>query len=231
MEKVKSPFDGEPRTVHGTDDNGNPALFVTARAVTPLRARIADACTAIAILHCWGIGLTMLQREAQDAISIGLMVGFIAAPVLARSAIRRFCHDCLAKTSEVAFTERTFAVRRPDGWEVYDRQLPHRFALIAHDRAQAERDQHDYEKQQASINRAAVMPTRYYGDSFVLSFEHLGQRNDVLVVYGPKQAQAILARLTLCDNIMDAQLQKGKGVPLEPADQWGRQPGDIPELA
>jgi len=59
----------------------------------------------------------------------------------------------------------------------------------------------------------------------------MGQRNDIMVVLGQKEAMAIRNRLVLCDGVMDTQATPGTGAPLDPADQWSAQPGEIPERA
>ena len=70
---------------------------------------------------------------------------------------------------------------------------------------------------------------RWFANSFHL-LDYLGQRNDVLTVFGPKEAMAIVTRLNACDNVLDALARRGQGTPLTPADEWGDQPGAIPEL-
>ena len=127
----------------------------------------------------------------------------------------------------MCFTEKTFSILRGNRWETFDRQLPHRFVLLPHDKTQAERDQHEYDQKKASLSGHAIMPVRYYGNSFIVCFEYLGQRNDILEVFGPKEAQAILTRLNACDSVMDAQSKKGSGTTFDPSDEWAKQPGDI----
>ena len=40
---------------------------------------------------------------------------------------------------------------------------------------------------------------------------------------------AIVTRLNACDSVLDALARRGQGTPLTPADEWGDQPGAIPE--
>ena len=41
--------------------------------------------------------------------------------------------------------------------------------------------------------------------------------------------QAIVARLQACNEIIEARTRQGRGAAINPADQWGHQPGDIGE--
>ena len=50
------------------------------------------------------------------------------------------------------------------------------------------------------------------------------------VSFTREEQQAIVTRLNACDNVLDALARRGQGTPLTPADEWGDQPGAIPEL-
>ena len=52
---------------------------------------------------------------------------------------------------------------------------------------------------------------------------------DFIGIRSPKEAMAIVTRLNACDNVLDALARRGQGTPLTPADEWGDQPGAIPE--
>jgi hypothetical protein len=228
---IKSPYDGEPATVQGVDEAGNPVIAVHARHLTPWKAQVADleafmvSCGMVAfgLTGVFGLDNPELGQRVLGAV-------FVVAAFALNGWFRRTYREDAKAVTEVRFTDKTFAIRRKrNQWEVFDRQLPHSFALLPHDRTQQERDEHDYEKQKASIGRYAVKPIRYYSDSFVVVFEHLGQRNDILEVQGQKEAHAILARFQFCDAVMDAARQSGKSG-LGAADQWAGQTGDIPEF-
>jgi hypothetical protein len=122
-----------------------------------------------------------------------------------------------------------FSVEKMFGWRHYDRLLPHRFALVQHDWAQAEQENAEFQAAQAQRRGKLIRKRRWYSNSFHVSFDYIGQRNDVLTVYGQKKALAILTRLNACDNVLDALARRGQGTPLTPEDEWGDQPGAIPE--
>jgi hypothetical protein len=221
-----TPFDGAPITREVTGDDGRPELHITACPPTPASVRYGDIMGTVHALFWAGIGLYSLPRQDYPLLGGAL---FVAGPLLAHGWLCRLFADELAVTTHIRFTEDSFSMKRgKEDWQVFDRRHPHRFVLLPHDRAQEEKDRHEYEKAKASIGRRAVMPRRYYTNAFHVVFEYLGQRHDILEVHGPKEAQAILTRLLTCDSLMEAQANKGKGVPLTPADEWGPQPGDIP---
>lgn len=151
----------------------------------------------------------------------------LIGPWLAHPLIWRLYRVLLRKETEIIITPEEFRFRSWKGWRTYDRQLPHKFALIPHDKARAEKEAHDLETRREQARGQFVSKTRYYGESYHLSFEYLGQRNDVLTIHGRKEALAVLARLKACDEVMDAEARMGDGIALDPEDQWSDQPGEI----
>lgn len=145
------------------------------------------------------------------------------------TCMRDFWHVNLRTKTQIRLSSTHIAVAQDKEWVLYDRQMPHRFALLPHDRAPMERLVHDFERQKASIARKAVFKKPYYGESFIVALEYLGQRNDLLTAYGRNEATAIVARLQACNEIIEARTRQGRGAAINPADQWGHQPGDIGE--
>lgn len=229
MEQYKSPFEGEPRTEQTFDEAGHMSFTVTTRTLSPLRARIADGLTAALIAYVVLIGIAVGIRE-QDPWAWLFLCGI---PLIFCRVIRRWVAHEFRQKAVMSFTDNSFSVKRGlrGKTESFDRRHAHRFALIQHDRAREEQLRHEYERQEDQLKRRTVWRAPYYQDSYVVSFEYLGQRNDLIEVYGRPQALAILARLKACDEVMESQARKGNGVPLHPRDEWGDQPGDIPETA
>ncbi|MDE3767584.1 hypothetical protein [Sinorhizobium meliloti] len=220
----KSPFEGEPQTSQIEDDNGKPAFVIRARELTANRARLADGLSILSILCCWAFGADKYMQEPLGSVQIAM---FAVIPVLLLPLWRKLWRWDNKKETQIVLSETALAFRTGKHWNQFDRQLPHRFVLLPHDKAQAERDQNEYDQKKASFSGKAIMPVRYYGNSFIVCFEYLGQRNDILEVFGPKEAQAILTRLNACDSVMDAQSKKGSGTTFDPSDEWSDQPGDI----
>ncbi len=223
--KPVSPFNGKPATEQVTNADGIASFHVRPYELTPLRAKIADIAGSITALGLNAAGI--IQFEVFIGEPDWLWAVALVGPWLAYPLIRRLYRVLLKKGTEIVITPEQFKFRTWKGWQTYDRQLPHKFALIPHDRAQAEKEEHDLEIRQEQARRQIISKTRYYGESYHLSFEYLGQRNDVLTIYGRKEALAVLARLKACDEVMDSQARMGDGIALDPEDQWSDQPGEI----
>lgn len=225
MIAIKSPLEGEPLTRNYADAEGRPGLHVIARPLTAAMVRAGDVVGG-ALCLCLTADVAMLLFVVLDYGP--LAIPFALMPLLTFDMFQRGYAGLFARRREVRFTETTFAVRKGRQWETFDRRLQHRFAILPHDRSQEERDEHEHAKQKASLGGRAIMPKRYYANSFHVVFEYLGQRHDIMEVYGPREAHTILTRLIACDSIMDAQMKNGRGMALAPADEWGPSPGDIP---
>ena len=129
----------------------------------------------------------------------------------------------------MVMTPEQFMVLTWRGWRVYDRQLAHKFSLLIHDKAQLEKERIEQQLRKGKTNGRTYSELNYYGDAFHISYEYLGQRNDIATVFIAKRATALVARLKACDDVMDAQGKMGDGTALRPDDQWGDEPGDVDE--
>lgn len=227
LPRARSPFAGKPATRQIADRNGGPGFAVRPRVLTPFRAMAAD----------WIAGMGMAAGLAFSLASLGsvphpdseMLTAALVVPVVGGFVLHEALRFLFRKRVRLMFTLDQFSVKTLFGWKHYDRLLPHRFALLQHDWTQAEQEQHQYQAARAQMQGKVFRKHRWYGNSFHVSFDYLGQRNDLLTVYGPKEAMAIVTRLNACDSVLDALARRGQGTPLTPADEWGAQPGAIPE--
>lgn len=225
--KGRSPFAGKPATRQTTDRNGNIAFAVEPRFLTPQRAVLAGFLSKLAGLGLLGVNASAVL-DTNDVTPETLVVALVLTGI-EYVVLSKLIHWLFRKRMRLMLTVGQFSVRRIFGWKHYDRELPHRFALLPHDATQAERDDEEYRAQEAQLQRKVVRKQRLYANSFHVVFEYLGQRNDVMTVFGQKEAVAIAARLQACDNVLDAFARQGHGTPLAPAQEWPTQPGAIPE--
>jgi hypothetical protein len=228
LQKVRSPFAGKPATRQVADHNGAPAFDVQPRVLTPVRAMAASWLTGLGVVAGLGYGLAGVASAPNP--DSGMLTAAFVVPVVGGFVLYGALRTLLRKRFRLMLTLDQFSVKTLFGWKHYDRLLPHRFALLQHDWTQAEQEQQEFQAAQAQMQGKLVRRARWFAKSFHLSFDYLGQRNDVLTVYGPKEAMAIVTRLNACDNVLDALAHRGQGTPLTPADEWGDQPGAIPEL-
>jgi len=226
LNKAVSPFAGKPVTRQVADRNGAPAFDVQPRVLTPVRAMAASWLTGLGVAAGLGFGLAGVAN-APNADG-GMLTAALAVPVVGGFVLYGALRSLFRKRVRVMLTLEQFSVKSLFGWKHYDRLLPHRFALLQHDWAQAEHEQAEFQAAQAQMQRKVIRPARWYARSFHVSFDYVGQRNDVLTVYGQKEAMAIVTRLNACDNVLDALARRGQGTPLTPQDEWGDQPGAIP---
>lgn len=218
MDPMMRAFEGEPKTKLENADK-DPVISVEASYLSPEDAMGADAMAALA---AWGGVLFSIWTMVQERqFTAGPVILFLAA-IIGREFLALWLRDRMRRTVSIRFTETEFRMKHRDDWTGYNRRHPHRFVLIAHDKAQAEKDEHDYRRQKASANGAAIRLKRYYSDTSIIVFEYLGQRIDVAEVLGAKNATAILMRLNLCDEFMNGVASNRRQIPLSPAHEWGK---------
>lgn len=228
LQKIRSPFAGKPFTRQIADRNGAPAFDVQPRVLTPVRAMAASWLTGLGVVA--GLGYSFAGVASAPIPDSGMLTAAFVVPVVGGFVLYGALRSLLRKRVRVMMTLEQFSVKTLFGWKHYDRLLPHRFALLQHDWTQAEQEQQEFRAALAQRQGKLIKKQRWFAKSFHVSFDYLGQRNDVLTVFGQKDAVAIVTRLNACDSVLDAIAHRGQGTPLAPADEWGDQPGAIPEL-
>jgi hypothetical protein len=222
---VRRPFDGKPKTREETDENGNPAFRVIVRALTPRAAKIADnlgeTTTAGLILL---IGGYILEHDLPPTALL-----FAAAIWFLHPLFEKLWREALKRNVEMLLTADRFCFRRGMRWTTINRVLRDRFALVVHDLARPERDRHELEVAKAQKRGKIVQPKRYFGESYHLCYELIGQRNDITEIYGGPEARAVLTRLRAIDEVLNSCARRGNGTAIRPGDQWVEQPGAIPD--
>ncbi|WP_439543985.1 hypothetical protein [Hyphomicrobium sp.] len=222
---IKSPFEGEPRTIEGRDARGRRAFAITANVLTPESAQLADLAAILSVPFYWYV--TWQTQPAPShflAYAVWLLLPLLLIPM--HKALARYL---MRSKVYLEVTEDTFAIGVGKDCAVFDRLLAHSFSVVVHDKAADEQDELDAARQ--SSGRPSGSPARYYTRAFIVTYDYLGQRNDIVAMMGQREANALQARLTLCDRLMETQRQKGKGLSMSPQDEWATQTGDIEELA
>jgi hypothetical protein len=226
-ETIIKPLSVWPQTVEFTTPDGLPAYRVSPHVLTPGRARVADACAdVLQVLIFVGCvhGFMSFYSSADMLMHAGAWLAvFLAVNALVRRCIAR----PFRATTELVMTTENVGVKRGKRWVWFPRRIEHRFATIAHDRARREERENDVARQAASMQRQVARLSHYYTDSFHVALELAGHRYDLLTVYGPQDAAAVLVRLQYLDRLLDAAIKSGRGVPEQPADEWADAPGDV----
>ena len=225
--KARSPFAGFPAAWQSQDRSDNPVFHLEPRILTPLRAVVLWHVSDLAIFA--GIGYGLWSAFSAENPNGWMFAAAVIIPIALERAIYKTLESLFRKRVRIRMTLDRFSIERWFGWRHFDRQLPHRFAVLQHDWTQAEQDLEELHQQEMQLKRQPTLRYRLYGESFHLSFDYLAQRNDLMTVYGQKDVVAVAMRLKACDDVLDAFMQRGHGTPLDPSKEWTHQPGGIPE--
>ncbi|MBT3039183.1 MAG: hypothetical protein KME37_09620 [Candidatus Thiodiazotropha sp. (ex Codakia orbicularis)] len=226
IEKSIAPFDGLPRTKIITDENGDSAYRITPFELTPLLAKIADFLAVVSAI-CIGIFSVLQVSKNQQATDLQWILS-ITSPWLSYPFMKLLWRLALRRPSRIVIAPRQVKVRRWYGWAVFDRTLPHKFSALAHDKTRVEQEQIDFVVRREQARGKIIHKTRYYGESFHIIFEYLGQRQDLLTIYGPESAKRMLTRLIACNSVMNKKNRMDEGASLGPDYEWPDDTGDIP---
>ena len=216
----ENPLSGRPRTLESQDSEGRPVFTIIAQELTPGRARAATALSALAG-GCLMVALPFLIARSAH-ITVPLVAGAVAAGIVCHRAISAAITQALHATTEIVMTTAEIAVRRGADWKRYAREIAHQFLLIPHDRTREEQRANDFGQQKASREGKAVQPAVFYGESFHVVLAYAGQRIDLLTVYRPPRAAAVVARLQLCDELLNRAAGKSHSTGGGPDSEWSR---------
>lgn len=209
---IHHPLDGAPRTIETRDKDGKPVFYIKARALTPFRAKVADWMIAAASFAVVSVcAVEFMTAPSWLFLAVMVALGFACIGLL-RLVIR----FTLARTTRLRLGLDEVAVRRLLFWRRYDRNVPHVFRLQQHDATADEELKVNYEIEIARQERKVIKPTFYYARSAHVVFDYAGQRIDLLSVYGPKDANAIVARLQFVDALLDRAQGRSGGYRSDP---------------
>lgn len=212
-------FSGEPPTTSGKTDDGKPMLTVRPHEYTPEGIKRSEGAQALLVLAL--VVVVILSGGV-------LWWAAILLWMLLHGSVGLESGTYATKT-EIVFTPDDLFVRQDGGrWRRFDRSLTHRFAIQQHDNTRDESESRDLRIRRAQARGETINPRRYYADSYHVVLQYVGHRHDLLTVYDKVRAMAVLARLKACDAEMDKKAGMGGGDPMEPKDQWGDSPGDLP---
>jgi len=219
------PVAGRPRTATMTDKDGHPRFTIKPWVLTPFRAQAADA---ISSLVAWSIFCAfVLWLFNNHKLPAGVIIAHAAFGFIGYKALAMLVHLLMHRSARIVMSTGSISVKRWYGWQRFDRNLEHRFALLIHDKSQAEKLRHDLQVRRASANGRVVQKKAYYAESFHVVLLYAGHRRDLLSVYGQKDATAIVARLQYCDRCINEAARMGGGIKQRPEDEWNDEPGGI----
>lgn len=222
---LKQIFKGQPKTRVKIDRKGNPHIDVKIRELSPLGARIADGT---ATLLTWAsLAYTISDTWTLANADWQIWLAAIALPIISYPFTRWSMRSTFRSNTYVQFDKDTFRIGFWPFGKKFDRQLPHSFKLLPHDKLEEAKEKHQLRAMRLRSRGQFAEPEKYYSKSFHLIFEHLGERFDIAEIWGEREAVRTLDRLTAIDNIINTQTGSGSGFALTPNDEWTPQAGDL----
>jgi hypothetical protein len=225
--KVEDPLKGWPATKPLTGTGG---FRVNAKHLTPGRLKLTDIVIFIVLPGSLGLFLGAVLDSSNPNASAYFMPGSIAWIVgalslgIGRKAVGTWL---FGKTAVIEFQPDMLRIRGLLGFKNYNRMLPHEFTIETHENAEWEAKQEVKAQYKAQRAGRVELPdkTPYFRDAFVVVLRYAGQRVPVATVCGRKRAEALLVRLQLLDQVMDAARGEiGAPVAAEPGKQYGERP-------
>ena len=229
--KVEKLFSGWPDTKF--NKNG---VRISAQYFTPGRKQFAEIVAALFGLAGMGLGFySGMDNETGEQALTGALIGAFVGSVFGL-----LLGTCFKKRTEIEFTPEVIRVPSGFGFKNYDRNLPHGFNAVLHEKAQVEEEaeiNERYEKEVKYARQGRQAPKmhrrgKYYRNSYHVFMEYLGERIYLADVFEKKKAEALLVRLQGVDQFMKSGEQamaphsgQGRGErSKEPASPFGERP-------
>lgn len=224
---ARTPFEGFPRTIveEGHADGTALKHTTTPRYQGPWLARISDWLRAgLTLVSVGAASYAGLQLNSHDPVMISSLV---AAPFATYAACHFGLPKLIRRSARVVFTPDHFIHYGLIKPKVFDRSLPHSFALFTHRKADREEERLSYKESKSAGRWWQGARKRYYGNSYHIAFQYMGQRHNLMTVYQHEIASKILARLKANDEAVEAKVGGGRGQALKPEDEWVDQSGSL----
>ncbi|MDF1600951.1 hypothetical protein PZ895_14405 [Mesorhizobium sp. YIM 152430] len=226
MTETRSPFAGLPETIQYDDEERGPVIEVRTSTIGPVAKQLEEVGTGVIaflglVFACHQI-FFVYSPKMDNVVLWGTIASLISLFYIG------MLNYLLHRETLIRFTVDRIEVCRSGKWVYYDRRQQHRFSLFRHDRADWEKLKEEHKRAEAALKRKAYKPRYFFSDSYFVSLDHYGQRNDLMCVFRHPDAMQILTRLQACDEIMDSYARAGNKAVLDPAADWAPQPGDLP---
>ena len=225
FKQSQDPLAGKPATWDRADTNGNPRFIIKPSVLTPLRCKAVDGFKAL-------IGVVLLVTCV--LVILGLPELFVepvaknvGVSVMAYVGFSWLFKTLLMRNSSIEMSVDEIKVRRWYGWQRFNRNIEHQFALLNHDKMRDEQLKHDLAQRKSAAKGNIFLKKAYYADSFHVVLSYAGHRRDLLTVYGQKEAVAIVSRLQYCDHRLNEAANMSGGASQTPDEDWNHAPGGL----
>ncbi len=163
----------------------------------------------------------LIERWPVRWADVGLGLSAVVAAYVASLILFASLFRC---RRTITFTDDAVTVSALLWDRAFDRNVPLSFALLSHDLAEMEAERVKRVQQGAHKNGRTARRQYFFAKSYHLVIEQLGERKDVMAIYGEKRALALRARL-------QARLDthgKNIGVAVNPDKDWPAATGELP---
>ena len=225
FKRSQDPLSGRPASVEWRDKNDKPRFVIKPSVLTPLRCKVVDGFKAlIGVVLFVSCVLAILGLPELFVEPVAMNVG---ASVIAYLGFGWLFKMFLMSDSKIEMTIDEIKVWRWYGWQCFNRNIEHQFALLNHDKMRDEQLKHDLAHRKSAAKGNILQKKVYYGDSFHVLLSYAGHRRDLLTVYGQKEAVAIVKRLQHCDSRLNEAAKMNGGTSHTPDGEWGVPPGGL----
>lgn len=206
--RKESPLKGWPRTRPTKKGDG---FRVRAVYMTPGRVKFAENAASFVIFlgfaaWCWAF---LSERLVGEPLVVAGVVYLALSSLL--WAIRIPLGQLLfGKITKLEFLPDAIRIKNGLFFRNYDRALPHEFDVTVHDKAEEEQEREieayykDSQKKKNQGDSHEKARRKFYRKSFHVIMRYAGQRVNVADVYGKNRAEALVVRLQLLDQLMEA---------------------------
>ncbi len=223
---INSPFRGKPRTTSSKTADGKPIYKVKAETLSPFRAKVADKITPFlyGFFLCSALYLAVMHMPKATGWHYA---GLAVVAISSWFPIKYGLYALFKRQLHVTFTKDTIKVRRFVFPKKYDRNQQHTFYITPHPKKDQEERLLTHKEKERETHWHTRPYKRYYGDSYILKLDYMGQPIPLISIYRHKDAEIVPPRLNLCDRLLDNGSDGGQI--LSPDQDWTSTSGALDE--
>lgn len=229
--KLQALIAGNSRITEKTDADGRPVLILKTVEHTPRRLKTAHGAIFITrLLMTAFFGYIVFFVELENVSPVderNAVIGCFLNWLLALWAAPALWLGPLKKRAVIELGPDYIRFEGEKGLTTLSRMQKHKFLARPHDKAPQEQRLNDHIKELARRKGKTITRAPLYGESYHIVLNHMGQRNDLLEIYGKTASRDVVSALTLCDEYLNTVLDMGDGAKLDKDDEWHDSPGGL----
>lgn len=223
--RAKAILSGKPKTKLKTHRNGTQSIKVYPRALGPRMAKVTKALTlaSTACMTFCSVGAVIWLHES----ALIFQLSPLAVPVPFYFGTKAFSEWWLSRQKSVHFSAESITFWSGLKRRKIDVRLDHNWVLHPHPKTDKEAREIELKCAKRPIKWYTRPIEPYFGQSYIVSLEVLGQRNDLMCVYTHEKAQKIFSRLSAVSEIVKGFNSGNEGIALTVEQDWANQAGGL----